>query len=76
MRTNTPDKLFDMFTSLSVSLPDDTTTSSTQFYSSFLSALAKDLYEQLTTNSIFVMPNLTTLISKATQQDALRDIGQ
>ena len=74
VRTDTPDELFDKFTSLSVSLPGDTNKWSIQLCSSFLLALPTDLSKKITTESGFVMPNLTTLISKALQLDALRDI--
>ena len=69
-------ELFDKFTSLSVILPDDATIWLIQLCSSFLSALTKDFSKQLTTESSFIMPNLTTLTSKAKQLDSLRNICQ
>ena len=43
-----------------------------QLCSSFLNALTPDLSEYVTTESDFVMPDLTTLTTKALQIEALR----
>ena len=70
--TDTPDELFDKFLVLCVSLPDDASTWSIQLCSSYLSALTKDLAENMTSEPSFKMPELTTLSTKALQIEALR----
>ena len=69
-----PDDLFDKFSALTVSLPENAKTWSHQLCSLFLSALTPDLSEHVTTESGLVMPDLNTLTTKALQTEALRVI--
>ena len=64
---DTPYKLLDKFTRLSISLPEDATTWYIHLCSSYLSNLSTDLVEHITTESEFVMPNLITLTTNALQ---------
>ena len=75
MYHDTPDKLFDQFSTLVVSLPVKASGWSVQLYSSYLAALSKDLSEYIAAaKSTFVMLDLTTLTTKSLQRDALRNI--
>ena len=69
--TNIPKELFDKFVQLSVSLPDDATTWSIQLCSTHLLALSNELVEDMTMNSTFSIPDLTTLRTKSFQLYAL-----
>ena len=73
---DTPDELFDRFSVLAVSLPANSSGWSVQLCSCYLAALSKDLAEHVTTESTFVMPDLTKLTTKALQINALREIRQ
>ena len=60
---------------LAVSLPVKASGWSVQVFSCYLSALSKDLFEHIASaESTFVMPDLTTLTTKALQMNALRNI--
>ena len=72
---DTPDELFDQFSTLVVSLPVKASGWSVQLYSCYLAALSKDLSEYIASaKSTFVMLDLTTLTTKSLQRDALRNI--
>ena len=71
---DTPDELYDKLSILSVNLPDNAKAWPIQLCSSYLNALISDLSEHVTTNSGFVMPDLTSLISKDLQLAALRSV--
>ena len=73
---NTPDELYDRYSILAVSLPADSKGWLIQLCSSYFAALLKDLAEHITTETLFVMPDLTTLTTEALQLNALRDIRQ
>ena len=73
-KTDTPEELFNKFTALTVNLPDNATTWSIQLCSTYFSALNKELVENMTTDTTFKMPDLTTLTSKALQLEALRSV--
>ena len=70
----TPDKLFNKFYALSISLPEDAKMWPIQLCSPFLGALTSNLSNHVTTKSGFSMPYLTTLMTKALQLDTLRSI--
>ena len=72
--TDTPAELFERFSSIAVSLPDKASSWSIQLYSSFLAALTADLSEHNTLEKAFIMPDSTTLITKALQLHALRTV--
>ena len=74
MRTDTPDEIFDKFTRFSVSLSDDAITWPIRLCYTFLLALTTDLSEYTTEDPNFIMPNLTTLTTKALQLEALCNI--
>ena len=74
LHTATPDELFDEFSEISVSLPDNATSWTLHLCSSYLSALTSDLSEAVTPEKTFVMPNLSTLTTKALQLTALRTV--
>ena len=65
LMVNTPEELFYKFMQLSVSLLDYATTWPIQLCLTYYSALDKDLVESTTSDSIFKMPMLTTLTTKA-----------
>ena len=69
-----PNKLFDKFSSLAVSLPNNLSTWSIQLCSCILSFLSRELVDHVTSDKSFKMPDLTKLSSKALQLNALRDI--
>ena len=71
---DTPEELFNKFTALTVNLPDNAVTWSIQLCSTYFSALTKDLVENMTADTSFKMPDLTTLTTKARQLDALREV--
>ena len=71
---DTPEELFNKFTSLTVNLPDNAVTWSIQLCSTYFAALTKDLVENMTADTSFKMPDLTTLTTKALQLGALRDV--
>ena len=59
------------FNELTVNLPEDATKWTLQLCSAYLSALSKDLSERITSESSFIMPNLSTLTTKALRLEAL-----
>ena len=69
---DTPDELYDAFTSISVRLPDDATTWSINLCSSYLSALKLELSEAVTSENAFTMSKLTNLTTESLQLEALR----
>ena len=74
LHKNTPDKLFDQFNEISVILPDNASTWTLQLCSSYLSVLTSDLSEAVTSEKTFIMPDLSTLTTKASQLEALQKI--
>ena len=74
LHTTTPDELFDEFSEISVSLSDNTSSWTLQLCSSYLLALTSDLSEAVTAEKTFVMPNVSTLTTKALQLTALRTV--
>ena len=72
----TPDELFDKYSRLALSLPDDASSWSIQLCSCYLTALSKDLVDDLTSDLKLSIPDLTKLTTKALQLDALRIIRQ
>ena len=69
--TATPDELFNEFSEISVSLPDNTTSWTLQLCSSYLSSLTSDLAEVVIAEKTFVMPNFSTLTTKVLQLTTL-----
>ena len=67
----TPDKLFNKFCALLVSLPENAKTWPVQLCSLFLRALNSELADHVMTESGFAMSNLTTLTTKALQLNSL-----
>lgn len=65
LQTATPDEVFDQFSEISVSLLNNASTWTLQICSSYLSALISDL--SVTSEKAFVMPDLSTLITKTLQ---------
>ena len=72
--TDTPDELFNKFSSLSVNLPNDAKTWPIQLCSVYLSALSSEISEEMTSDPTFNIPDLTTLTTKSSQLDALRSV--
>ena len=69
---DTPDELYDTFTSIPVGLPNNATTRSVNLCSSYLSALKSELSETVTSDSTFTMLKLTNLTTESLQLEALR----
>ena len=65
MKHDTPDELFDRFSILVVSFPENALGWSVQLCSYYLAAFSKDLDEHVTTEFKFSMPDLTKLTTKA-----------
>ena len=74
LHTATIDEHFDQFSEISVSLPDNTSSWTLQLCSSYFLALTSDFSEAVTSGKTFVMPNFSTLATKALQLDALRAV--
>ena len=72
--TDTPDDIFDKYISLVVNLPDNAAKWPIQLCSAYFAALTSDLASAMTDDKLFVMPDLTTLPTKATQLAALRKV--
>ena len=65
MYHDTPDELFDRYSTLAVSLPVASSSWSVQLCSCYLAALSKDLSEYITSaESTFITPDLRTLTAK------------
>ena len=74
LQTATPDELFDQFSEILVSLPENANIWTLQLCSSYLLALTSDLLEAITSEKTFVVSDLSKLSTKALQLDDLRTI--
>ena len=74
MQHDTPDEIFDRFPILADSSLENNTGWSIQLCSYYLVVFSKDLQEHVTTESKFVIPDLTKLTTEILQIDALREI--
>ena len=74
-KIDTPEELFDKFTQLSVTLPGNAKTWSIQLCSTYFSALSRDLVEHMTSDVSFMIPDLTTITTKASQLEAIRSVS-
>lgn len=72
LTTDTPDELFDRFSEISASLPDNASTWTLQLCSSSLSALTLDLSEAVMSGKTFFILDLPTFVTNAPKLDALR----
>ena len=72
--TDIPEELFDRFNEISVSLPENASTWTLQLCLSYLSALTSDLLDAVTSDNLFIIPDLSKLVTKAMQIDALHTV--
>ena len=72
--TDTPDEIFDKYISLVVNLPDNAAKWPIQLCLAYFAALTSDLASAITNDKSFVMPDLTTFATKATQLSDFRKV--
>ena len=70
----TPDELFNQFTCIASTLPDDASTWPFTLCATYYSNLSTALSDRMANDAMFSLPTLTSLITKSLQMGALREV--